>query len=169
MPKNQSLAATNAVSFVGLICSNNFSSNTRLAALTLLQTQVVQAGEIVLATEAQKIGRFVDWFDKITPYAVAESETVAPGSTYRARLFLWDTNLHYCTTVAVQANGQNVTPRYSEAAFRFKVPPVIIANESLAYWQGTIQALANPELHPYAADTTWTLNVPYHIIKSVEK
>ncbi|MBF9220397.1 hypothetical protein [Hymenobacter ruricola] len=135
-----------------------------LAGLTRLETLVWRAGSAKLNDLAQKSGRSIDWYDPIRAFATAESETVAPGQVYQARLFLMDNNLHYYYT-NVSVNGQTLAPSFEGSLLTFRVPANSVGRvPRQAQWRGAIRALANPEARPYATDSVWQLTVPYFIV-----
>jgi hypothetical protein len=161
-PLPRPTAGISDTAWVKSFFSKRWPLSATVAALTQLEALVQREGASALQFQAGQSGRIVDWYDTVKALAVAESETVAPGAVYKARLFLIDTRLHYC--LMTSANGQ---PFESSSQITFLVPsqpptgPAIVR----AQWQGIIQALAYPEVKPYAADSTWQLDVPYFIVK----
>lgn len=136
-----------------------------LAALTHLETQLWLAGTAALQTQALRTGRTIDWYDCLLAFPVAASTTIAPGEVYQARLFLINTDLHYCTTLS--ADKQLVAAGRDSIAFRVLPRPPGQPGAVLARWRGAIQAWTNPEGAGHSAqDTTWRLEVPYSIVES---
>jgi hypothetical protein len=135
----------------------------QLALLAALETQVREGQRLALQTQAEKLGTkcFICW--KIEALAVPASTTVTPGADYQAFLFLAESPVSDFGYLTNTANHRPLpTSRENESQVVLPLPPASPSQPDTVrrQWQGRIRA------QTYPADTTWTLTVPYSIVKS---
>jgi hypothetical protein len=132
-----------------------------LASLTRLEAQVRRQATQALDQQAQKVGSGCCMcFDKIGAMAVAASNTVAPGATYEAQLFLTQAASGYQPGMRAEGKALVVQPN-GRAPVEIRVPPLQPNQPDTvrAQWQGTIR------LRKGLTDTSFRLSVPYLIVK----
>ncbi|HEX8330500.1 MAG TPA: hypothetical protein VF629_23410 [Hymenobacter sp.] len=141
----------------------NTSEDVVIANLRRLITEVRQAEVDAILSQAVKVGSPCLSFDVIRALAVPTSFTVAPGTTYEAKLFLAESfSRFYYKEMCV--NGQKVK-RIDYEQGMVEIPFLVAPSEVAELpdtvrwkWQGTIRTSF------YPADTTWSITVPYSII-----
>ncbi len=128
------------------------------AILLACETTALESQSLMLACGGNIV------FDRVGAWAIAESNTVAAGTEYRADLLL--ATALTTTGLTMSANGQPVTVQPSGfGRVRFIADPRLLGNRSeiTAYWTGIIRARS-----PYtqSGDTTYKVRVPYRIVRS---
>ncbi|TYZ08418.1 hypothetical protein FY528_13295 [Hymenobacter lutimineralis] len=132
-----------------------------LSTYTQLETQVRRYSAEALNYSAQKAAPGCSAFDIVVLQAVAESNTVAPGATYRSQLFLAQ-SISDVYFSEVSANGNPVQLLYpGHAKLEFRLPSAGPAQPDTlrVQWQGVIRA------DGYPSDTAWQVTMPYFIVK----
>ena len=132
-----------------------------LASLTRLEAQVRRQAMEALSSQAQKVGNGCDLcFDRIGAMAVAESNTVAPGTEYEAQLFLTSSASGYRLKMSAEGKAIEVQPS-GRGLVEIRVPPLRPGQPDTvrAQWQGNIQVQKG------LTDTTLRVNAPYFIVK----
>lgn len=133
-----------------------------LSTCTRLEAQISCYSEEALLNQSQKVGICCFCFDIIRLGAVAESNTVAPGATYRSQLFLTQ-SISDVYFPEASANGKSIKTLYPGLAkVEFQTAPAGPTQPDTvrAQWQGVIRA------EGYPSDTTWQVTVPYFIVRS---
>lgn len=132
-----------------------------LASLTRLEAQVRRQATDALSHQAQKVGSGCCMcFDKIGAIAVATSNTVAPGDTYRAQLFLTQAASSY--RPIMRADGKAIAvPPNGRGEVEIRVPPLRPGQPDTvrAQWKGSIR------VKTALGDTTFQVIVPYFIVQ----
>jgi len=136
-----------------------------LAALAQLEATVLTSENAALQSQSIVLacgGNIV--FDRVGAWAIAESNTVAAGTEYRADLVLASS-----LTIAgmtMSANGQPIAVRPGGAGrVRFTADPRLLGNRQAvtAHWDGLIRVKS---AYTQSGDTTYKVRVPYHIVRS---
>ena len=140
-----------------------------LAMLTQLEVRVRDYESQALSVHAQKVGTNSMWSEVIRPMVVPVAETVEPGATYQARLFLAQYGQSDYCNMQMRANGEALTERTewdriwptTGMQVKFEVPPPQPGQPDTvrAAWHGSIRD------QTYRADTVFQLEVPYLIVK----
>ncbi|MFD2717714.1 hypothetical protein ACFST9_03240 [Hymenobacter monticola] len=131
-----------------------------LGSLARLEAETHRLAQDALTQQAQKIGSCCIFFDKIGALAVAVSNTVAPGGTYEARLFMTHSASSQIPKMSVE--GRPVHVGYDgRGTVEFRVPPLRPGQPDTvrAHWRGHIT------VRSYPTDSTIQLDVPYYIVK----
>lgn len=136
---------------------------TAQAMLSRLEAQVWQINADALQKQAEKVSsKCCFCFPRIAAWAIPASTTVAPGTPYAAKLLLTQTTPD--NQLLMKANGQPVPvdQRTKHGLIRFRVPPARAGQPDTlrAQWQGQLIAQLNG-----LSDTTFTLTVPYLIVR----
>lgn len=136
-----------------------------LAALAQLEATVLTSEGAALLAQSTMLacgGNIV--FDKVGAWAIAESNTVAAGTEYRADLVLVSS-----LTIAgmnMSANGQPIAVMPSGIGrVRFVADPQLLGNrpEVTAHWNGLIRVKS---AYTHSGDTAYKVRVPYRIVRS---
>ncbi|OUJ69067.1 hypothetical protein BXP70_27020 [Hymenobacter crusticola] len=133
-----------------------------LAQLTRQETEVLLLTHAALAQYLAKSGTTFDAYYSTVAHAVAETRTVLPGGQYQAKLFL--THLYHPDFIRAMTVNKHPVPvdAQSRGVVSFVVPPTVLGNaDSVStYWTGSITTLTS------SGDRTYTVRVPYTIVKS---
>jgi hypothetical protein len=136
-----------------------------LAALAQLEATILTSEGAALLAQSTMLacgGNII--FDKVGAWVIAESNTVAAGTEYRADLVLASS-----LTIAgmdMSANGQSIAVQPDGIGrVRFTADPSLLGNkqEVTAYWNGLIRVKS---AYTQSGDTTYKVRVPYHIVRS---
>jgi hypothetical protein len=136
-----------------------------LAALAQLDaTTLTSEGAALLAQSTMLAcgGNII--FDKVGAWAIAESNTVAAGTEYRADLVL--ASALTIAGMTMSANGQPIAVMPEGIGqVRFIADPRLLGNRQAvtAYWNGLICVKS---AYTQSGDTTYKVRVPYRIVRS---
>jgi len=133
-----------------------------LATLSELDAWLLRCEAQALQKQAEKVGNKGFYFDRIGPLAVPSTETITPGGTYRAQLFLAQSGHSDFCNMEMTANGKPLTlPSKPGMQVQFAVPTWQPGQPDTvrAYWHGTIRGPFFPR------DTVLRLAMPYLIVQ----
>jgi hypothetical protein len=161
---NHASSRTETIDWLGEFNTAREPKPASLAQFTKLETQVYQLEAEAIESQASKVGSECICFDKIAAFAVPASETVAPGSLYKAQLTLIKAASSLRPTMSANAQALPVDPA-GQGLVRLRIP-MLRTNQpdtARAWWHGLVR------LRGRTNDTVLKVTVPYFIVKSTRR
>jgi gliding motility-associated protein GldM len=164
MPMYKNNSEQNTKDF-GLITFDQTPTVAALAILSDLEAKVARVETKAVDKIISQIGGVVVKFDKILAMASAESQTVAAGTKYRAKMFISASSTQIKPSMRVSQGSVNVKGDVGEV--EFTAPPATDYNDqglAKRKWQGSITIKKAD-----GQDTTFKFDQEYFIAKPVIK